>query len=129
MSHESGIIFGILDYEVAPIARILGFNNDGTTPSFAVPREIGEGVIYHAKPSGGKNIVVANAVLSGQNEQKYFFRTFDGMDPIEMDNLPREEARSEYEMFMREVVTVVSPEFQVTSNELKKRLEQLLEDF
>lgn len=36
------------------IARGLGFNNDGATPSFTVPREVGKNKIYHAKPYSGK---------------------------------------------------------------------------
>lgn len=128
MSHESGIIFGVLGFDANIVARRFGFNNDGTTPSFAVPKEMGEGVIYHAKPYGGENIVVANAILNGQVERSYFLRTFGGMDPIENDNLPREEARKQYEMFMGEVLRVINPEFQVTPSELRKRLEKLSED-
>lgn len=128
MSHESGIIFGVLDFESGTLARCLGFNNDGTTPSFGVPKEMGEGVIYHAKPYGGENIVVANAVLKGQTERSCFLRTFGGLDPIEMDDLPREEAKKQYEMFMGEVVRVLNPEYQVTPSELRIRLEKLSED-
>lgn len=128
MSHESGIIFGVLGLDASILARRFGFNNDGTTPSLAVPKEMGEGEIYHAKPYGGENIVVANAVLHGQTKPSYFLRTFAGMDPTEMDNLPQEEAGKQYELFIGMVVRVVSPEFQVTPNELREKLEKLSED-
>lgn len=122
------ITFGVFGQETAITARRLGFNNDGTTPSFRVPKEVGEGVIYHSKPYGRENIVIANAVLQGENEQKHYIRTFDGMDPTEMDSLPKEEASKQYELFLGELMKVVNPEFQVTVGQLRDRLERLSED-
>lgn len=95
---------------------------------FAVPQEVGEGVIYHSKPYGGENIVIANAVLHGESKQKHYIRAFEGMEPAEMDSLPKEEASKQYELFIGEVMKVINPEFLVTPSQLREMLEKLSDD-
>ncbi|MDP4010114.1 MAG: hypothetical protein Q8P53_04015 [Candidatus Shapirobacteria bacterium] len=122
MHPEQRMIFG--DIVNRNIARILGFNNDGATPSFGVT-DIGEGEIYHTRMWNGINIVVAYVVLNGETETSYFFRTFDGLDPIGMDNLEAEEGKRQYKDWCEKVTQVISPEFKVAPNDLREKLEEL----
>lgn len=122
MHPEQRMIFG--DIVKLDIARSLGFNNDGATPSFIVI-DIGEGEIYHTRMWNDINIVVASVILNGETETSYFYRTFNGLDPIGMDNLEAEEGKRQYKDWYEKVIQVVSPEFKVAPNELRKKLEEL----
>ncbi len=128
MSLENMHVFGRSGVVDIHVAVSLGFNGDEFTgyiaPSFGVPKTIGNGLIFHAKP-WGENIVVVKVVLKGEDEPSYYLRTFEGRDPIEMDSLNPEEGKLEYEKFLKNVMQVVNPEFRVTPDELKSRLEEL----
>lgn len=107
-------------------ARILNFNNDGATPTGFVPREIGEGEIYHAGIWPDKNIVVASVVLNGETHPSFYFRTFDGVHPADMDSIRDAQERERlYTEWSGKVFGVVSPEFKVTPEVLREKLEEL----
>lgn len=115
---------GIVDMEVAVG---LGFNGDiesgYVAPSFPIPK----GHIYHGKPPGGPNIVVAEIRQSQDKQRQFYYQTFEGPDPIEMDNMDEIKAREAYNNWYKQIMLTTNPEFAVRPDELRTRLCGLLD--
>lgn len=122
------VIFGDLNGIVKmDVAIKLNFNGDRESGYVAKSFLIPGGSIYHAKSPGGINIVVAEVHPCKKGKSMgLYFRTFEGLEPMEMDNLDdREKASELYNRWHEQVMQVVDPKFRVTPDELRKKLEEL----
>jgi len=120
-------IFGDLNgiVEMAVAVR-LNFNGDIDSGYVATSFIIPGGSIYHAKSSGGINIVVAEVHPRKKGgSMSFYLRTFEGLEPMEMDNLDRERAIKLHNEWHEQVMQVVDPKFKVTPDKLRKKLEEL----
>lgn len=108
------------------VAVKLNFNGDIESGYVAKSFLIPGGNIYHAKSFKGINIVVAEVYPRKRGESmSFYFRTFEGLEPMEMDDLDKEKASKLYDGWYEQVMQVVDPKFRVTPDELRKKLEEL----
>jgi hypothetical protein len=123
-------IFGDLNGIVKmDVAIKLNFNGDLESGYVAKSFLIPGGSIYHAKSSRGVrgiNVVVAEVDSLKKGEStSYCLHTFEGLEPMEMENLDGENASKLYNEWYEQVMQVVNPKFKVTPNELRKKLKEL----